>query len=101
MTEFFALKAKYYAFSFNGEGEIIAKGIRGNVVKHHMTLADRVKCLNDEPGFNCNKNNVSFQSFKHNLVALLSNKLTFNNNDDKYMVLKDGIHTLAHEHYRI
>lgn len=101
MLEFVALRAKSYAFSIDGEEEIKAKGIRGHVVKYHMTLDDHKKCLFDDITLNSYTENVSIRSFNHQLKTIKTNKLTFNKHDDKRFILKDGVHTLAHGHYRI
>ncbi|KAL4082979.1 hypothetical protein QTP88_028325 [Uroleucon formosanum] len=77
MTEFCALRAKSYAYKIIGKDErgddkidekIKAKGIRGHVVKKHMTLEDHKKCLFGEVGVEVYKENVSirsFNSFRH------------------------------------
>ncbi|XP_060874527.1 LOW QUALITY PROTEIN: uncharacterized protein LOC132948180 [Metopolophium dirhodum] len=116
ITEFVALRAKSYAFNVyagpedevvndivgGGGGEKIkAKGIRAHVVKNHMTLEDHKKCLFGEEGLEAYKENVSIRSFNHQLVTLKTKKLTYNNYDDKRVVLDDKIHTLAHGHYSI
>jgi len=102
MTEFCALRAKSYAYILNGKEKIKAKGIRKHVVKNHMTFSDHKKCLFDENEEGKNKReNVSIRSFKHQLMTIKSNKLTFNNFDDKRVILEDKIHTLAQGHYRI
>jgi len=108
ITEFCALRAKSYAFNThagedNVEGgeKIKAKGIRSHVVFNHMTLEDHRKCLFEETGMEVYKNNVSIRSFKHQLMTLKTMKLTYNNYDDKRVVLDDKIHTLAHGHNKI
>jgi len=107
MTEFVALRAKSYAYNIYAEGDkvggekIKAKGVRHHVVKNHMTLEDHKKCLFGEPGLEVYKDNMSIRSFKHQLVTIKSRKLTYNNYDDKRVVLDDKIHTLAHGHYSI
>ncbi|XP_022172740.1 uncharacterized protein LOC111035435 [Myzus persicae] len=117
ITEFCALRAKSYAYNiYAGEEDAVrdkndkdkvggekikAKGIRQHVVKNHMTLEDHVKCLFGEVGLELYKENVSIRSFKHQLMTIKSNKLTFNNFDDKRVVLDDKIHTLAHGHYSL
>jgi len=101
MTEFVALRAKSYAYSIEGKEKIKAKGIRGHVVMNHMTLDDHKKCLFGEPNFNPHTENISIRSFRHKLMTIKSNKLTYNSNDDKRYVLNDQIHTLAHGHYKI
>lgn len=110
MTEFCALRAKSYAFNiYAGENDkdkvggvkIKAKGIRQHVVKNHMTLEDHRKCLFGEAGVELYKENVSIRSFKHQIKTIKTKKLTYNNYDDKRMVLHDNVHTLAHGHYSI
>ncbi|KAL4088535.1 hypothetical protein QTP88_023629 [Uroleucon formosanum] len=101
MTEFCALRAKSYAYILAGREKIRAKGIRGHVVKNHMTFNDHKKCLFDEEEIDVRRENVSICSFKHQLMTIKSNKLTFNNFDDKRVILEDKIHTLAHGHYSI
>ncbi|KAL4092502.1 hypothetical protein QTP88_027003 [Uroleucon formosanum] len=115
MMEFCALRAKSYAYNvYAGEEDerkdkddrvggvnIKAKGIRGHVVKNHMTLADHVKCLFGDESFDKYTKNVSIRSFKHQIKTIRTNKLTYNNYDDKRVVLDDKIHTLAHGHYSL
>jgi hypothetical protein len=106
MTEFVALRAKSYAYNIDGEVKIKAKGIRGHVVKNHMTFDDHKRCLFDEDydnddGFTPYRDNVSIRSYNHEIFTIKSNKLTFNRHDDKRFILNDQIHTLAHGHYRI
>lgn len=101
ITEFLALRAKSYAFSIEGVEKIKAKGIRGHVVKNHMTLAAHKLCLFDDVGLDQYTDNVSIRSYKHKLSTITSRKLTYNRYDDKRHVLEDQIHTLAHGHYKI
>ncbi|XP_022173976.1 uncharacterized protein LOC111036290 [Myzus persicae] len=114
MTEFCALRAKSYAYNiYAGEDDAVrdkddkfkvggekikAKGVRQHVVKNHMSLADHVKCLEDDPDLIRYSMNTSMRSYKHNLVTQNMNKLTYNSYDDKRV---DKIHILAHGHYRI
>ena len=41
------------------------------------------------------------QSNKHKVYSKRVNKLVLSGNDDKRFISKDGIHTLAHGHYKI
>jgi hypothetical protein len=100
MLEFVALRAKSYAFSFEGEEKIKAKGIRGHVVKK-MTLVDHKRCLLGDQQLQRYTKNVSIRSYKHQPMTICSKKLTYNSFDDKRYVLEDQIHTLAHGHYKI
>jgi len=108
ITQFYTLRAKSYAFHvYSGDEDrvggvkIKAKGIRQHVVKNHMTLEDHKRCLFGEAGLEMYRENVSIRSFKHQLVTIKTKKLTYNNYDDKRVVLEDKINTLAHGHYRI
>lgn len=115
ITEFCGLRAKSYAFKMYvgeedekkdkedrvGGEKIKAKGIRSHVVKNHMTFEDHKKCLFEEAGVKAYQENVSIRSFKHQIMTVTTNKLTYNNYDDKRVVLIDKIHTLAHGHNNI
>jgi len=43
--EMIALRAKSYGYNLAGIEKIKAKGIRGHVVKNHMTIDDHKQCL--------------------------------------------------------
>ncbi|XP_050062269.1 uncharacterized protein LOC126551919 [Aphis gossypii] len=109
ISEFCALRAKSYAYKIHssntsdtaGRESIKAKGVRRHVVKNHMTLEDHRKCLFGEAGVKAYQENVSIRSFKHKLLTIKTNKLTYNSYDDKRVVLYDKINTLAHGHYCI
>ena len=101
MREFVALRAKSYAYTIEGKEKIKAKGIRRHIVKNHMTLEDHKRCLFGDEELERYTENVSIRSFKHQLMTIKSNKLTYNNHDDKRYVLEDKVHTLAHGHYKI
>lgn len=45
MYEFIALRAKSYAYNIEEKVNITAKGIRGHVVKNHLTFDDHKRCL--------------------------------------------------------
>jgi len=101
MIEFITLRAKSYAYNIEGKERIKAKGIRGHVVKNHMTLENHKKCLFGDQEYNKYTDNVSIRSFKHQIMTIETKKLTYNSHDDKRYVLDNQIHTLAHGHYKI
>lgn len=43
---------------------------------------------------------VTFRSFNHQIYTIVLNKTTLSPFDDKSHILDDGIHTLAHGHFR-
>ncbi|KAL4142076.1 hypothetical protein QTP88_004604 [Uroleucon formosanum] len=45
MSEFIALRAKSYSYKIAGRKAIVAKGIRGHVVRNHLTFEDHKRCL--------------------------------------------------------
>jgi hypothetical protein len=45
MYEFIALRAKSYAYKIDGDEKLMANGIRGHVVRNHMTFEDHKRCL--------------------------------------------------------
>ncbi|VVC38048.1 DNA polymerase, palm domain [Cinara cedri] len=96
ITEFCALRAKTYAYKIDGKEKIKAKGIRGHVVKNHMTFDDHKKCLFGEDNLDRHRQNVSIRSFHHRLKTIITNKLTYNNYDDKMITLEDKINTMAY-----
>lgn len=104
MTEFIALRAKSYAYILDNKEQIRAKGVKGHVVKNHMTFQNHVDCLfadDAEFKFDPYRENISIRSYNHELQTIKSNKLCFNRHDDKRIVLSDRINTYAHGHYRI
>lgn len=101
LTEFVALRAKSYAYKLDGAEKIKAKGIRGHVVKNHMTFEDHKRCLLGDGELDTIKANVSIRSFQHHIKTICVKKLTYNRFDDKRVVLDDQIHTLPHGHYKI
>ncbi|KAF0755620.1 Uncharacterized protein FWK35_00021676 [Aphis craccivora] len=110
MREFCALRAKSYSYFLedndivdvhNNKEKIKAKGIRGHVVRNHMTFQDHKRCLFGDASLEVTTSNVSIRSFKHKLKTIKSNKLTYKSFDDKRVILEDKVHTLAHGHYSI
>lgn len=105
ILEFVALRAKSYSYIIDRPVDnvrIKAKGIRGHVVKHHMSFEDHKKCLFatevDEDGdeFDPYRENISIRSFGHKIVTIKTHKLSYNRRDDKRVVLNCQIHTRAH-----
>ncbi|KAF0705208.1 Uncharacterized protein FWK35_00030520, partial [Aphis craccivora] len=101
MREFCALRAKSYSYILEDKEKIKSKGIRGHVVRNHMTFQDHKRCLFGDASLEVTTSNVSIRSFKHKLKTIKSNKLTYNSFNDKRVILEDNVHTLAHGHYSI
>ena len=69
------------------------------VVETNLTFADYKECL-DTGKDKYNTMNI-FRSRLHQVHTLEFCKKSLSSNDDKRHILPDGIHTLAHGHYRI
>ena len=98
ITKFVGLRAKNYAFLLGNEEHKKCKGIKKCVTKKNISFLDYETCL-----FNnikqLRKMNV-FRSHLHDVYSKEVNKIALSANDDKRVILKDGIHSLAHGHYR-
>ena len=98
ITEFVGLRAKNYAYMCDGEEYKKCKGIKMNVTKKNISFKDYKDCLFKNVQLR-RKMNV-FRSRGHDVYSEEVCKVALSANDDKRVVLKDGVHTLAHGHYR-
>ena len=98
ITKFVGLRAKNYAFLLDGEENKKCKGIKMNVTKNEITFKDYETCLFQNI-VQRRKMNV-FRSHGHDVYTEEINKIALSANDDKRVILKDGVHTRAHGHYR-
>ncbi|XP_050547959.1 uncharacterized protein LOC126909567 [Daktulosphaira vitifoliae] len=101
-----ALRSKAYGFIQNTKEIIKAKGVAHHAVKNHIIFENYKQCLFqgiiDLPeDYTPYREMRSFRSYKHQIKSIDSTKLALNRYDDKRVVLKDQIHTLAHGHYKI
>ena len=116
IDEFIALRAKMYNLSVGGKDKSRAKGIPKEYVEKELKHEDFNNALfnaTTEPdymdellGREGHRNNASInfsaiRSEGHKLSTVNITKLGLNAYDDKRYILEDGIHTLAHGHYRI
>ncbi len=109
ILRFVGLRSKLYAYEVdrlrNGNGKWEhyvqkkkCKGIRSYIVKKEITIDDYEKCLfSGESQFRTM--NV-IRSRKHNVGSERINKKALSSDDDKRVILRDGIHTLAIGHYK-
>ena len=98
VTEFVGLRAKNYAYLCDGEEKKKCKGIKKKVTENNITFEDYEDCLFKNIQLR-RKMNV-FRSHLHDVYTEEINKIALSANDDKRVVLKDGVHTRAHGHYR-
>ena len=113
ITKFVGLRAKNYSFvydNFIGLRSLLflfgkddsdqkkCKGIKKNVTKNNISFEDYETCLLTNVK-QLRKMNI-FRSRLHDVYSEEVNKIALSANDDKRIILKDGIHTLAHGHFR-
>ncbi|KAG1651860.1 hypothetical protein GQR58_026696 [Nymphon striatum] len=100
IDQFVGLRAKLYSYKmFEGVEEKKCKGIKRSVVKKNIDFEDYKRCLFDQKDQNRKMNVI--RSYGHNLYTEEVNKIALSANDDKRVILDDGIHTLAYGHYKL
>ena len=100
IEEFVGLRAKLYSYRMcEGKEEKKCKGIKKSVVRKDISHEDYKECLfSKKPQMR--KMNV-IRSYKHEIFSENVNKIALPANDDKRIILEDGISTLSYGHYKI
>ena len=93
MTEFVALRAKMYAYRTLDEEGKRCKGTKKCAVAETLTLEDYKRCLFD--GKTVYIEQMLFEHKKHEVYTVNKCKIALNRDDDKRVIQKDGITTLA------
>ena len=99
ILEFVGLRAKLYSYRMNDLEEKKCKGVKKAVIKKSITFDDYKRCLLDKKEIYRSMNII--RSHKHELYSERINKIALSCEDDKRIILEDGIHTLAHGHITI
>ena len=89
---------KNYAYLCEGKEYKKCKGIKKNVTENNISFEDYKDCLFKNVQLR-RKMNV-FRSHLHDVYSEEINKVALSANDDKRVVHQDGVHTLAHGHFR-
>ena len=94
IEEFVGLRAKLYSYKmFEGKEEKKCKGIKKVVIKKQISFEDYKECLlSKQPQMR--KMNV-IRSHQHEIFSETVNKIALAADDDKRIILDDGISTLA------
>ena len=97
MTEFVALRPKFYSYKqLDGSEDKKCKGIKKCVVKKTLTFEDYKACLfNDSTEY---RSKLMFRLEKHEVHTIKVNKVALNRDDDKRISRKDGISTFVRGH---
>ena len=99
ITEFVGLRSKLYAYKMHcGKEEKKCKGVKKGVVKKEITLEDYKNCLFTKEEQQRTMN--AFRSRKHNIYTESITKTALSANDDKRIILEDGINTMAIGHWK-
>ena len=99
MGEFAGLRAKLYATKMdNNEESKKCKGISKTVTKNDIVFEDYKDVLFNQTT-QMRKMNV-IRSHKHEIYTEEINKVALSGDDDKRIVMKDRIRTMAYGHYR-
>ena len=94
ITEFVGLRPKLYSYKIEGENDNEkCKGIKKNIVKKGITFEDYVQCLFF--GEKQMRSMKIIKSEKHDVYSKEVNKVALSNEDDKRILTKDKVNTLA------
>ena len=98
ITEFVGLRAKNYSYVCEKKENKRCKGMKKSVTEKGIFNEDYKNCLFHDVQLR-RKMNV-FRSHLHDVCSVEINKIALCARDDKRIILQDGIHTLAHGHFR-
>ena len=99
IKEFVGLRAKLYSYKVGEQEEKKAKGIAKNVVKKEIQMDDYRRVLLE--GSIIYRSMQTFGTNKHQIYTKKVNKVALSGSDDKRVIQKDGITTLAYGHYKL
>ena len=99
ISEFVGLRAKLYSYKTYDYEEKKCKGINKSVIKKNITFDDYKKCLLDRVEITKSMNVI--RSRNHEIYSERIDKIALSSDDDKRVILEDGIYTLAHGSYKI
>ena len=98
ILEFVGLRAKLYSYRMKDYEEKKCKGVKKAVVRKSIHFEDYKKCLLDGQQIHRTMNII--RSHQHEVYSERVNKVALSREDDKRIILEDGIHTLAHGHHK-
>ena len=99
MTKFVAMRPKLYAYrKLDNKEDTKCKGIKKCFVKHKISFDDYKNCLFDSKSKSIYISQLMFKNNRHEVHMVEVNRVAINRDDNKRIVKKDGIRTLAHGH---
>jgi hypothetical protein len=100
IVKFVGLRAKLYSYiMLEGDEHKKCKGVKKKTVEKTLTFDDYETCLFSRTQ-QLRKMNV-IRSHGHEIYTEELNKVALSADDDKRIIMEDGIHTLAHGHYKL
>ena len=98
IVEFVGLRSKLCSYKLHKKEHKRCKGVKKSVVAKTITHEDYKNCLSTK---NEQHRTMSvIRSRRHELYTEEINKVALSANDDKRIILEDGMHTLAYGHWR-
>ena len=97
IEEFVGLRAKLYSYKLADDEHKKCKGVKKKVVEQTITHEDYKNCLFSRQE-QYREMNV-FRSHLHDIYTEEINIVALSADDDKRVIMADGIHTLAYGHY--
>ena len=99
IKEFVGLRAKMYSILTEDENKKTAKGVKKTTINKHLRHNEYLRALKE--GIRYSHNMTSIRSKDHIIYTCDLKKTTICPLDDKRYILKNGINSLAYNHYRI
>ena len=97
IKQFVGLRSKLYSYQMDEKEEKKCKGVKKGVVRSHICHQDYLNCL--QSGKKQMRKMNCLRSHQHEIFSETVNKIALSANDDKRVILKDGISTRAHGHW--
>ena len=98
IEEFVGLRSKLYSYKLHEKEHKRCKGVKRSVVAKSITHEDYKNCLRTK-NEQLRTTNV-IRSHLHDIYTEQINKVALSADDDKRIILEDGVSTLAYGHYK-
>ena len=98
IEEFLGLRSKLYSYKLHEKEHKRCKGVKRSAVAKTITHENYKNCLRTKNEQHRTMNVI--RSRGHELYTEQINKVALSANDDKRIILEDGMHTLAYGHWR-
>ena len=100
IVELVSLRSKLYSYKMlDGSEDKKCKGVTKNVTKRSIQLDDNRECLFSRKEQHRKMNVI--RSHSHEIYTEEINKIALSSDDDKRVIMADGIHTLAYGHTNV